>query len=86
MVRKSFALKRGRYFISVGIGRYGPYAVSTYRRGRAVAKASVGTKGAIVGGRYRVFKRIRVGGEYNVTHHHRTVEVRARRRVYRFIM
>ncbi len=83
MVRRSLALKRGRYFAAVGIGRYGPYAVGTYRRGRGVAKVSVGTKGTTVGGRYRVYKRLRVGGEYNVTHHRRTVEFRTRRKTFR---
>jgi len=83
MVRRSFAIRRGRYFAAIGVGKYGPYAVGTYRRGRAVAKASVGTRGATVGGRYRVYRKIRVGGEYNITHHKRTAEIRTRRRVYR---
>jgi hypothetical protein len=83
MARRSIAIKRGRYFAAIGIGRYGPYAVGTYRRGRAVAKASVGTRGATVGGRYRVYRRVRVGGEYNFTHHRRTLEFRTRRRILR---
>ena len=83
MGRRSVAIKRGRYFAAIGIGRYGPYAVGTYRRGKAVAKATVGTRGATVAGRYRVYKRVRVGGEYNFTHHRRTVEFRTRRRSLR---
>lgn len=83
MGRRSVAIKRGRYFAAIGIGRYGPYAVGTYRRGRAVAKASVGTRGATVGGRFRVYKRVRVGGEFNLTHNRRTVEFRTRRKIYR---
>ena len=83
MARRSVAMKRGRYFAAMGLGRYGPYAVGTYRRGRAVAKVSVGTRGATVGARYRVYKRLRVGAEYNFTHHRRTIEFRRRRRIIR---
>ncbi|MGA2876452.1 MAG: hypothetical protein ABSE82_13050 [Nitrososphaerales archaeon] len=80
MVKKSIALKRGRYFGAAGWGKYGPYAVATYRRGRAVAKVTAGTKGSTVGGRVRVYKRIRAGCEYNLTHHRRVFEVRTKRR------
>ena len=83
MSRRSIAIRRGRYFAATGWGKYGPYAVSTYRRGRAVGKVSVGLRGVMIGGRYRIYKRLRVGGEYNLTHHHRTLEVKTRKRVLR---
>lgn len=70
-------------FAALGWGRYGPYAVGTYRYKRAVAKASVGAKGATVGGTYRVYRRVRVGGEYNLTHRTRALELRLKRKRYR---
>lgn len=83
MARRSFAIKKGRYFGAVGWGKYGPYAIATYRRGRAVAKASFGAKGGIVGARYRIYRKVRVGGEYNLTHHSRAFELRTRTRTLR---
>lgn len=83
MTRRSIAYKRGRLFAAMGWGKYGPYAVGTYRRGRTVAKATVGTKGATMGGRVRVYKSVRVGGEYNLSHRDRLLEIRVRRKKYR---
>jgi hypothetical protein len=77
MVRKSIAVKKGRFFAATGWGKYGPYAVATCRKGRALAKFTVGTKGGTVGGRVRVYKKLRIGGEYNVTHHNSAIEFRA---------
>jgi len=82
-MRKSIAFKRGRYFAAAGWGRCGPYAVGTVRYRRAVAKASVGTKGSTVGVRYRVYGKLRVGGEYNLTHRHHALELSTRRKRYR---
>ena len=62
---------------------YGPYAVATYRRGRGVAKASFGTRGGTVGARLRVYGKVRVGGEYNITHHRSAVEFRTERKSFR---
>jgi hypothetical protein len=82
LVRKSFAIKKGRYFGATGWGKYGPYAVATYRRGRALGKISFGTKGGTVGGRVRVYKKVRFGGEYNLTHHSSAIEMRNKRRTF----
>ncbi|MGA2663612.1 MAG: hypothetical protein ABSF83_01535 [Nitrososphaerales archaeon] len=82
-MRKSLALKKGRLFAAAGWGRYGPYAVGTYRYKRAVAKLTAGTKGSTVGGRVRVYKHIRVCGEYNLSHKSRALEVRIRRKKFR---
>jgi hypothetical protein len=83
MARKSIAFKRGRYFGSLGWGKFGPYAVATVRYGRAMAKVSAGTRGSTIGGRVRVYKHLRVGGEYNLTHRNRALEVQIRRKRYR---
>ncbi|HVB11914.1 MAG TPA: hypothetical protein VNE86_02180 [Nitrososphaerales archaeon] len=83
MVRKSFAIKHGRYFAAAGWGRYGPYAVGTYRRGRGVAKVTVGTRGGTIGGRIRVYRKVRVGATLNLTHHRHSLSLRTRRRIYR---
>jgi hypothetical protein len=82
-MRKSVSIKRGRYFASAGWGRYGPYGVATYRKGRIVGKFTTGTKGTTVGGRVRIWKKVRVGVTYNLTHHRRSVEARvAKKRFY----
>ena len=78
--RKSIAIKRGRYFAAGGWGKHGPYVVATYRRGRAVVKASAGTKGRTIGANVRVYKKLRVGGEYNLTHKTRSIEIRNRKK------
>ena len=83
MVRKSFAIKKGRYFGAMGWGRYGPYAVATVRKGRALGKISFGTKGGTVGGRVRVYGKAPIGVEYNFTHHSGAIEMRNRRRIVR---
>ena len=83
MVRKSIAFKRGRYFAAAGWGKYGPYAVGTVRYRRAVAKVTAGTKGGTVGGNVRIYRKVRAGGDYNVTHHRRAFEVRVGRKRYR---
>ena len=83
MARRSFAIKQGRYFAATGWGRYGPYAVGTYRRGRGVAKMTIGTKGTTIGGRVRVYRKVRVGATVNLTHHRHSLAVRTRTRIYR---
>ena len=83
MARKSVAYKRGRLFAAAGWGKYGPYAVGTYRRGRAVAKATVGTRGGTVGARYRVYRQVKVGGEYNITRRRKAFEIRAKKKTFR---
>ena len=78
--RRSIAIMRGRYFAAGGWGRHGPYVVATYRRGRAVVKASAGTRGSTIGANVRVYKKLRVGGEYNLTHKTRSIEIRNRKK------
>jgi len=52
-MKKKWAFPRGKNFFAAGWGKYGPYAVATRRLGnRTYAKASIGTLGPRVGGKY----------------------------------
>ena len=52
-MKKSKVFKRGKNFLAVGWGKYGPYATYTRRlSGRTYVKTSVGTKGLLTGLKY----------------------------------
>jgi hypothetical protein len=66
-MRRSRCVKKGNNFLAVGIGRSGPY-LSYSRRvsGRGYVKASVGTKGAIIGAKY-VGRSMKTSVSHNLT-------------------
>ena len=66
-MKKNWAFPRGKNFFAFGWGKRGPYAVATRRIGhRTYAKASVGTLGPRVGGKYSG-RRVSAEGRINLS-------------------
>ena len=66
-MKRSKSIKRGKNFLAFGLGKYGPYMTYTRRiAGRTYAKASIGTKGALVGIKYSG-KSISTQGMHNLS-------------------
>ena len=82
---KTFRAIQGRAFASGGWGRYGPYALGTYRvGGRTTVKATAGTRGVTVGAKYRYNRRLSLEGQYNITTQKPSFSIRYRKRKLSF--
>lgn len=66
-MKRTKVYKRGRNFLAIGWGKYGPFATYTRRiRRRTYAKTSVGLKGILTGLKYSG-KRVSAQGMVNLT-------------------
>jgi len=79
-MKKNWAIKRGKNFLAIGWGKYGPYAVGTrHIKGKLYAKTSIGIKGILAGLKHSG-SRFSIQGMINVITGSPSVSVKRRRR------
>ncbi|MBR9675970.1 hypothetical protein GOV05_03105 [Candidatus Woesearchaeota archaeon] len=83
-MRKTFTAKKGNKMISGSFGKYGPYALGSVKLNKNTnVKASIGTKGKIVGAKY-VKKNDSVSISHNLTTGNTSTNIRIGKTKLRF--
>jgi len=84
MMKKTITLKKGNLMFSSVFGRYGPYILGSVKVNKNLnVKASIGTRGEIVGAKYAK-RRKSISAEHNLTTGMTTFKTKAGKRKLKF--
>lgn len=78
---KSISFISKGVFCATGWGRYGPYIVGTFKpKRKTIFKVTAGTKGLILGVKYRHSKKVGMEGHYNIITHKPSFGIKFKKR------